>query len=205
VSVPANGHPSMGTLALLAGKDLPWSKRFSLNRHLSGCPDCQAQLRSFQAMQEELRREAESETLTSFEAIADWNRLESEMLGNIAVGVAAARCIERKPKRRLVLRPIFFALAFLGVFVLAWGTHIPSEQTRRIFAAIRGWWNEEGLQTGTVLRSSPSGIAVRAQGTTLIMQHPRSATVALSGGSAVEARFVDETTGQVTITSVYGQ
>lgn len=205
MSMVPESHPSLGTLALLAARDLPWNKRFSLHRHLSSCPDCQAKLRGFQATQEELRREAESETLTSFEAIADWNRLEREMLGNIAVGVSAARCIERKPNTRKLLSPALFSIAFLCVFAVAWGTHIPAEQTQHIFSAIRGWWNEEGLQTGTVLRSSPLGIAVRAQGTTLIMQHPRSATVSLSGGSAVEARFVDENTGQVTITSVYGQ
>jgi hypothetical protein len=58
---------------------------------------------------------------------------------------------------------------------------------------------------GTVLRSTPEGIAVRTQGATLTILHPRSAVVSLSGSSAVAARYVDEDTGQVTIANVYGQ
>ena len=47
------------------------------------------------AARAELNRESSDETLTGFEAIADWRSLEREMLGNIAVGVAAARCIDK--------------------------------------------------------------------------------------------------------------
>ncbi len=198
-------HPTYGMLALFAAQDLAWTKRFSMQRHLAKCPACDAQVRAFRSTKQELRREAESETLTSFEAIADWSRLEREMIGNIAVGVSAARCIDRTPKRRTYFAPVLVSVGMVGVFALAWTTHIPAEQSQHIVGAFRSWWNDEGLQTGTVLRSSPGGITVRAQGTTLVMQHPRSAKVSLAGRSVVEARYVDQDTGQVTITSVYGQ
>jgi hypothetical protein len=56
-----------------------------------------------------------------------------------------------------------------------------------------------------VLRSTPGGIVVRSQGGTLTILHPNSAVVSLSGTAGVSARYIDEETGQVTITKVYGQ
>ncbi len=199
-------HPDANVLALFAGKDLPWTRRFQVQQHLANCPACEGQVKAIRSACQELRREAESETLTSFEAIADWSRLEREMVGNITVGVAAARCIDHVHKSRKLWVPCAFGAALVVVFTLGWTTHIPGEQTQHLFTSLRSWLAGEADQgTGTILRSSPSGIAVRSQGTTLTMMHPRSATVSMSGTSSVEARFVDESTGLVTITSVYGQ
>jgi hypothetical protein len=84
--------------------------------------------------------------------------------------------------------------------------HIPSEQTQHLLATLRSVTGfERPIPAGTVLRSTPEGIAVRTQGATLTILHPRSAVVSLSGNSAVSARYVDEDTGQVTIANVYGQ
>jgi hypothetical protein len=58
---------------------------------------------------------------------------------------------------------------------------------------------------GTQLKTTPDGIAVRAQGATLTILHPASAVVSVSGPSSMSARYVDEETGQVTITKVYAQ
>jgi hypothetical protein len=55
------------------------------------------------------------------------------------------------------------------------------------------------------LKNTPDGIAVRTQGATLTIMHPRSAVVLVSGPSSMSARYVDEDTGQVTITKVYAQ
>jgi len=55
------------------------------------------------------------------------------------------------------------------------------------------------------VRTTPQGIAVRSQGATLTLLNPSSATVSLSGASAVGARYIDDETGQITITNVYGQ
>ncbi len=128
------------------------------------------------------------------------------MVGNIAVGLAAARCIDHVKKGRKLLVGTSVAAALTLVFALGWSTHIPREQTERIFRSIRGLAGNDLPQvTGTVLRSLPDGVAVRSQGSVLTILHPRWARVSVTGGSAVEARFVDEDTGQVTITSVYGQ
>lgn len=205
-SLPAQGHPTLPALSLFAGGDFSWTTRFRIARHLRRCAECEQQVALFRAAKTELKREATAETLTSFEAIADWNRLEREMHGNIAVGVSAARCVEKVKRGRAFVWRSAFAAGLATLFVAGWVTHIPKEQTDHLAASLR---RVVGLDqqdiAGTVVRSTPDGIAVRSQGTTLTLMHPASALVTVSGNSAVEARYVDEETGQVTITNVYGQ
>jgi len=153
----------------------------------------------------DLRREAEAQTLTGFEAIADWSRLEREMIGNIAVGVAAARCVDHVGQGRRMFAWILGSAAAVVLFLVSWATHIPREQTQHLFAAVQQWTGHPPQTSGTVLRSSPEGVAVRAQGSTLTIMHPRSAIISVSSTSGMEARYVDAETGQVTITSVYAQ
>jgi hypothetical protein len=143
--------------------------------------------------------------LTGFEAIADWPRLEREMMGNIAVGVAAARCVDHVGHGRRVFTWVLAVAGLVALFVAGWATHIPREQTQHLFAAIQQWAGRPPQAVGTVLRSSPDGVAVRAQGSTLTLMHPRSAVISVSSTSGMEARYVDAETGQVTITSVYAQ
>ena len=202
-----NLHPGVGTLALYATGDLPWRSRLRVGRHVATCADCEHQVTLFRSSRAELRREAEAQTLTGFEAIADWSRLEREMLGNIGVGLAAARCIDKVRRGRILLARVGLFAGLTALFVAGWITHIPREQTEHMAAALR---RVVGLEPrppvmGTVLRATPNAIAVRAHGATLTIMHPASAVVSVSGNSAVGARYVDEETGQVTITNVYGQ
>lgn len=203
----ANSHPSLNAIALYFSKDLAWSARLRVRRHISKCAECENQLALFRSAATELKREAANETLTAFEAIADWNCLEREMLGNIAVGVSAARCIDHVGHRRTLLSRAALVMSGLtALFVLGWFTHIPKEQNEHLFTSLR---SAIGLQRpefiGSIVETTPEGIAVRAQGVTLTMMHPRSALVSLAGASGVSAQYVDEETGQVTITNVYGQ
>jgi hypothetical protein len=199
-------HPRVETLALYATGDLPWRLRWRTGSHIRYCAGCEQQVLLFRSAAAELKREAETQTLTGFEAIADWTRLEREMLGNIAVGVAAARCIDKVGGARALLTKGALAAALLALFIAGWATHIPGEQTAHLAASLR---NVFGLQrpqaAGPIVETTPEGIAVRAQGATLTILHPRSAVVSLTGASAVGARYVDEETGQITITNVYGQ
>lgn len=199
-------HPGVATLALFSSGDLPWKDLWHLRRHIHHCEQCEQTVAEFRAAKEELRSEARTETLTAFEAIADWRVLEREMLGNIAVGVSAARCIEKVRRGRsfLIKGAVFTAL--ITLFAAGWITHVPKEQTAHLAASIRQIIGLERPQiTGTQLRTTPDGIAVRAQGATLTIMHPPSAVVSLSGPSSMSARYVDEETGQVTITKVYAQ
>jgi len=155
----------------------------------------------------ELKRQARAEILTGFEAIADWARLEREMEGNIIVGVAAARCVDKKSGARPALIKLALASGMALLFVLGWMTHVPAEQSTRIYSALRGAisGSHPYENHGPILRSQPEGIVVGSQEGSLTILHPASAVVSASGTSSVQARYIDDETGQVTITDVYGQ
>jgi hypothetical protein len=198
-------HPSAPILALFIGADLPWRDMWRVKRHINACEQCELQVSELRSAKAELRREAHSETLTAFEAIADWNVLEREMLGNIAVGVAAARCIDVRRGRTVLMKGAVIT-GLTALFVAGWITHIPREQTAHLAASIRqiiGW--DRPAFAGTQLKTTPDGIAVRTQGATLTIMHPRSAVVLVSGPGSMSARYVDEDTGEVTINKVYAQ
>jgi hypothetical protein len=99
------GHPDVETLALYSKGDVAWVRRCQIGRHVGRCADCEEQVLQFRSAGDELKREANRQTLTAFEATTDWARLEREMLGNIGVGVAAARCIEKVGRRRILRTP----------------------------------------------------------------------------------------------------
>jgi hypothetical protein len=177
-----------------------------LKRHINLCEECELQVVEFRAAKAELKREAQSETLTAFEAIADWATLEREMIGNIAVGVSAARCIDKVRRGRSMLIKATVVAGLTALFVGGWITHIPREQTAHLAASFRQIIGLDHPQlTGVQLKTTPDGIAVRTQGATLTIMHPPSAIVLVSGSSSMSARYIDEDSGQVTITKVYAQ
>jgi hypothetical protein len=202
-----HGHPDLADLALFSHGDLPLRNGWMVGRHIKHCPDCERQVSLFRSTQVELKHEAKTETLTGFEAIADWQRLEREMLGNIAVGLAAARCIENVGRKRTIILRTAFALALTGLFIAGWLTHIPREQTDHLISSLHRLvtLDRQPRASGTFLRTTAGGIAVGSQGSSLTILHPATAVVSLSGASAVSARYVDDDTGEVTITKVYGQ
>lgn len=199
-------HPAPETLALYLGGDLALIPRLRVKAHLRECAACAQQLALFAQSLTELKREAASETLTAFEAIADWSSLEREMLGNIVVGVAAARCIENVGRKRAWVPRLAVVGGLAALFAGGWISHIPREQTTHLAATFsRMVGVGQATRLGDVVQTTPTGIAVRSEGVTLTILHPPSAVVAVSGNSSVEARYVDEDTGQFTITNVYGQ
>jgi hypothetical protein len=203
-------HPTAETLALYSTGDLPLFSRLRIRRHVARCGNCEQQILQFRSAIVELKREASSQTLTAFEAIAQWPALEREMMGNISVGLDAALCIEKVGRKRALFYRVAMAVGLAVLFAAGWATHIPREETTRLLASLRGAASgfmgfEKPRVMGTVLRSTPEGIAVRTQSATLTILHPNSAVISLSGTSGVSARYVDEETGQVTITKVYGQ
>jgi hypothetical protein len=208
---PSNGdrtlHPTLEDLALYAANDLPWFKQWLVRRHVLRCGECAREAGNFGSALTKLRREARAETLTGFEAIADWNRLQREMLGNIVVGVAAARCIDNVGKKRFAhWRGVLVGASLTVVFIGGWFMNIPKEQNDHLSRVIRRFMGLEVPQfNGTVVQTTPDGITVRAQGATLTLMHPASAVVTVAGSATVGARYVDEESGAVTITKVYGQ
>lgn len=201
------GHPNLDTLALYSKGDLAWLMRREIGRHISKCADCEEQILRFRSVSAEVKREADNQILTAFEATTDWARLEREMIGNIAVGVAAARCIEKVGRGRILTpRGAWLTAGFAVLFLAGWLTNVPSEQREHLKASIRRSLGMAGPDSaGTTVRTTQEGIAVRAQGATLTILHPPSAVISLAGSSSLGARFVDEESGEVTITNVYGE
>ncbi len=195
-------HPDSKSLALYSTGDLPWTSQLRIRHHVSRCAECESQVSRFRSSIVELRRQAAIETLPGF----DWSRVEREMLGNIAVGVAAARCIDNVGHRRFFSHGFLLVAGLMVLFVIGWFTHIPREQNAHLMASLRrAIGGNVPAASATVLQTTPEGIAVRNQGGTLTLLHPGSAIVSLSGDSTVTARYVDENTGQVTIAKVYGE
>jgi hypothetical protein len=208
-SLESQAHPDTQQLALYSRKDLPWHKRWFIRRHLTSCAACGRVLSEVRSSTFVLRRDAASSTLSSFEAITDWAALEREMLANIKVGLDAARCIG--PARRLSRLKVRLAVSACALFAfvtVGWWMNTPREETERLAASLRRITGiTPAPELGSVVRTSLVGISVRAQGSTLTLLNPAATavTVSLSGSSAVAASYVDDETGQVTITNVYGQ
>ena len=206
MNTDASPHPALEILSLNAGGDLPFFSRLSTGAHVKDCADCERQVLSIRSAKAELQREASAQILTGFEAIADWQALEGDMLGNIRVGVAASRCIENVGRTRKWTARFAWAVGMTALFVAGWLTRVPPDDNQKIVAALR---RAVGLDQppfyGTIVRSTPDGIAVRTQGATLTILHPQSAVISMSSPSSVTARYVDDDSGQVTITNVYGQ
>lgn len=199
-------HPALETLALYSNGDLPRLAAWRIRRHVGRCTQCEQQVSLFRSAKAELKREAGAQTLTGFEAIADWKRLEREMLGNIAVGVAAGRCIAKVRQPRVLITRAALATGLIALLLAAWISHSPAEKSQQLAASLRRLLGVEHPPVAeTVVRTTRDGIAVYTRGATLTILHPPSAVVSVSGSSAVAARYVDEETGQVTITKVYGQ
>jgi hypothetical protein len=206
--VKRSAHPSLPSLSLYAGGDLPRFAAFCTRIHLRFCRRCRDQVTHFRLSMAELKRAAEQEILATCEPIMDWKRLEREMTGNITVGLAAARCIERVGRKRtLVLRRAVAAIALVALLIAGWFTHFPEEQNRHLLTSLQQIFSGKKRAgfAGTVLESTPDGIAVRTPSTSLTILHPPSATISLAGDSSLAASYIDEETGEVTITNVYAQ
>src|SRR5690242_7168571 len=130
-------HPSPESLALYANGDLGWISSWRFRYHANRCAACEQQVLLFRSAAAELKHEANAQTLTPYEAIADWTRLEREMLGNIAVGVAAARCVDKVGRKPSYLIKGVVAAALVLLFVAGCMTHIPAEQTQHLAIALQ--------------------------------------------------------------------
>jgi len=141
------------------------------------------------------------------DSAGDWARLEHEILGNIAVGLDAARCIEKiGAGRRLTWTSIAVVTGLSLLFVIGWLTHIPLAQSEQLVASIRkAVTSPRTIQPYVRANTDARGIAVNSSSGRLLLPAPPSARVWASGKSDVSATFMDDQTGQVIVTTVYGQ
>ena len=204
-------HPEVQALALFAGNDLPAWVRFRVYRHVRKCDICS---RSVQAFRE--TREVEREAAGRLPEGLHWDQLASEMTANIRVGLAAGECVNEAPKRaaqaRLGWGPALVFASMAAVIAGGWWMNVPPEAPQRIGTAIRSIWERgprapAAMDMRVSLAASPEGIQVKQNGAVMTLMNPGASptVVTASTQGAVRARYVDDDTGQVTITNVYAQ
>ncbi|MEO8098744.1 MAG: hypothetical protein ABI811_13665 [Acidobacteriota bacterium] len=209
-------HPLVTDLALHASGDLSGWQRFVTTLHCNRCEQCRGKIQGFLLDRERMLagREELPEGL-------DWDRLSAEMTANIRVGLAAGECVSplsshESQKASLFTgwnwRPAAAIAGLMVVFAGAWSLNLPSSDSAaigRVFQNItRGSRPTAiGEDRGPVVQASSEGIEFRENGSTLGVSSSGSQPVAVSvsfSGSA-SARYVDNDTGQMTITTVYVQ
>ena len=183
-------HPNQATLALHAGGDLGLLARWKTRRHLAKCERCRQEMADFEELREILPELAETPEIS-------WNRLAAEMRANIRLGLAAGACVGdgEKPLR---LNPWFtgaraaVALASIMAVVV---TGVVLERPGPLAA-----------ENGVVFETTKNGIEVREGGRAFrLMNRAQKVTYSVGAQGSMSARYVDSTTGNVTINNVYAE
>ena len=182
-------HPSEYRLALLAGGETGAFLRFRLDRHVRNCEDCQETVAEFQALRKHLAD-------TEFPDL-NWNSLAAEMRANIHVGLEAGACVRDTHVAKNWTPQ--FAVAFASLVVLVGAgfflTGIPGARLHRMTVS---------EAAAPVLQPTASGIEMR-KGTDSFAFLDRTGVrtdQTVNAQGAIEARYINDETGSVTITNV---
>jgi anti-sigma factor RsiW len=207
-----SGHVNETDLALYASGDLSLWQRMTVHVHVRQCGLCGKQVEEFRADRTALREGA-----AGLPEGLDWNRLAAEMTANIHVGLAAGECVSPRGKARRVpelWRPVALAslvTAVLAVlFVGGWWLNVPAQDSEALSRAMRTIWHGRTVMPtdrGPAIEASSEGIELRKGGGSLAVSQNAAQllTVSVSTQGSASAHYVDQDTGQVTITSVYEQ
>jgi len=187
-------HPNSEELALFAGGDAGWWTAITTRRHTGLCVRCREEVEALRLATAELRAGA-----GRLPAGLNWDRLAAEMKANIRVGLAAAECVapapapvERMSWRMAALLASATAIVLTGFFL-----NMPRPVAPKPVVA--------ETQFGVVLRATPAGIQMQENGRAVTLLNPEAKVITVSGEGAMGARYVDEETGQITITQLYVQ
>jgi hypothetical protein len=186
-------HPGEATLALHAGQDLGPVARWRTQRHLARCARCRGEVAEFSALRQEMG------DLSELPGIS-WNRLAAEMKANIRVGLAAGECVRDSRTTQSVFSGFRAAIACASVAILL----------------MAGLWLERpmpvtkvGSQPGILAQATRFGVEVRNGDQAFLLKNvslPDSLVNYTAGAQgSIGARFVDRSTGYVTINTVYVQ
>ena len=181
--------------------------RISIGWHVARCGSCAKLLEAYRRDRRELRQE-----MAELPADLDWNRLAAEMTANIRVGLEAGECVSVRPSRaiRLTWRPAFAGAGLAVVLLGAWFLNFPAQDRATLGRGIARLWNTTptaAVNAGVSLESTRAGIQVSENGSAMTVMNPgtQPPVVVVSTRGSLRARYVDDDTGQVTITNVYAQ
>lgn len=185
-------HPADRELSAYACGEANWWERWRLDRHLRSCENCVARVCDYQMDQAAIRENAPEEI-----SPAAWSVLEREMRANILVGVSAGKAV-RTPD--WVAPPLGWkGMATIGVLsavvITGWLMRDPRQMVAQI---LRGQYADVELER------TDQGLKMTAgeRGIELLDTSGGSTVVTYSKPRAMQASFVDQESGQVTITNV---
>lgn len=193
-------HPSIETLALFAGGELPFLQKWSTRRHVHGCASCQSEVRAFH----EASRAAMHETEMLPEGV-HWESLSAEMRANIHLGLEASEAISAyKPPDESQSMPSlsWHTVALAGVVAcvamfLYWNSALRKQEQ---LAALRA-------PAPIVINASQQGVEIsdgaRGMGLTNPENSQSGVLVTVSTSGAAATRYVDQDSGQITVNNVY--
>lgn len=192
-------HPSIETLALFAGGELPFLQQWSTRRHVHGCDSCQSEVRAFH----EASRAAVSETEIMPEGV-HWESLSAEMRANIHLGLEASEAISAyKPVEPPTMPSLSWSTVAFGAAMacvamyLYWNAAVRQQEQ---LAALRS-------PAPVVVNASREGVGISDGARELLLPNPKDSesvvlvTVSTSGAAAT--RYVDQDSGQITVNNVY--
>lgn len=196
-------HPKPTELALYATGDLPLLQRVALRWHLRSCASCRNELTELGRAIIDVQSGAVRQAM-SIAPVLDWSALEREMVGNIGVGLAAARCIDKVGTHRNVLWRGALLVSVLAVlFTLGWFTHVPGEQNQHLLGSVERLFHRDlspSARFAVRAETQQLGLGTGAAGITFF--HPPALNTASYGDSQLDVRYLDEETGEVTLLTV---
>jgi hypothetical protein len=190
-------HPNEADLALYAGHDLNFVSEWRVGRHVAQCGDCRDSVDVFRSLRLETVR------LGELPADIAWNRLASEMKANIRLGLEAGQCVAGgadegsrwsmpafSGARTMLAYASLVALVVAGVWLQR-----PATPTAQLRLADSG---------ATVMAATGGGIELSAGGRSLGLRYGASQDINYSADAkgAMGARYVDSSTGYVTVVKV---
>ena len=206
-------HPDESRLALLAGRDLGFWDRWTAGRHVRRCQTCRETLESFQQLRLNLKP-----PLDHLPPGVHWDRLAAEMKANIHVGLAAGECVGEPGSRAAAWvgwwKPAAAVAALLFIAISSFWMNVPRDERHAFGRNIARLWSRGAPQDQervVYLEADRNGIQIKENGGALTIMHPvistASATpiVSVNTQGSLRARYIDDDTGQITITNVYAQ
>ena len=210
----ASRHIAESEIARYAMGDVPWWRAPAVRLHVARCAACTSRVAAYRSDRDRVRQLADE-----LPSGVHWERLSAEMTANIRLGLEAGECVARRPEPRTIPTGWRVAVAtagFAGLLISAWLLNMPASQTASLGKAVkrisqvRPWRGGPLLpleEAGPLVEVSAAGIQLRENGSALGVSQgvARPVSVTLSAQGAARARYLDQETGQITITSVYAQ
>jgi hypothetical protein len=211
-----NRHVKETDLALYASGDISLWQRAAIHLHIRRCERCREVTAEFRTDARALR-----DASAGLPEGVDWARLSAEMTANIRVGLEAGECVAPRKLRKTIpasiperWRPVALASAVAAMLTImlagAWWLNVPAQDTQALNRAMHSIWHGRSTMSderGAVIEVSSEGIELRKNGGSLgvTQDAARLMTVSVSTQGSASAHYVNQDTGQVTITSVYAQ